>query len=219
MDLLEGLRGRKSIRGFLNKKVPREIIEEILIDSQWAPSASNQQPWKFHVLSGEPLIKLCSSILAAHEKEKKSYDPSKSGTIPKELVDRTRALFKSLRPFIGNLEDEEQRGFIEKGSFRFYGAPVVVFISINKNLPENRLMDIGMAAENLMLSAYGRGLGTCAIALALLYDDIINRGIGIRDDYKTVICIALGYPDRDFSVNGFRSSREEIEKVATWDGF
>ena len=218
MDLLDGLIDRKTIRGFLKKEVPREVIKKILTDAHWAPSSSNQQPWNFHVITGKPLSNLCSKILDAHNKKNLSYDPSKGKTIPKGYVNRTRKLFIGLRPFISNL-GEENRTFIESGSFRFYDAPVVIFITMYKNLPGGRLMDIGMAAENLMLSAHARGLGTCAIALTLLYSDVINSELNIQQDFETVLSISLGYPDSDFPVNDFRSSRDDIEKFVTWNGF
>jgi nitroreductase len=218
MDLLEGLRNRKTIRGFLQKKVPRSVIEEVLSDAHWAPSASNQQPWHFHVVTGKALSNLCSNILNAHNEKKMSYDPSKGKTIPKEYVDRTKKLFKELWPLINSLGDEKYT-FIENGSLKFYEAPVVIFIIMYKDMPKSRLMDIGMAVENLMLSAHGRGLGTCAIALTLLYADVLNAALAIKPEFEIVLSVALGYLDDDFPINRFRSSREDIKEFITWTGF
>ncbi len=218
MELCDGLRSRRTIRKFLDKKVSRETVLEILTDAHWAPSASNQQPWNFYVVTGEPLTRLCSAIQTAHKEKKKAYDPSKGKTIPARYVARTKKFFKDLRPAINSLGDEN-RTFIESGSFRFYDAPVVIIVAMHKNMPQSRLMDIGMAAENLMLSAHARGLGSCAIALTLLYADVIHTALGISDDLDTVLCIALGYTDSDFPLNTFRSSRENIEELIMWVGF
>ncbi len=219
MDLHDALRGRKTIRGFLAQPVPQSVIREILIDAHWAPSSSNQQPWHFHVVTGAALQALCGKIEEARRLKQTSYDPSKGKTIPPEYVDRTKKLFKQLRPFISSL-DGDNKSFIESGSFRFYGAPVVVFITMHASLPKSRYMDIGMAAQNLMLSAHGRGLGTCAIALTLYYGDAINACLGIDpDQHETLLSLALGYPDNEFPVNRFRSSREDIDPFITWAGF
>lgn len=209
---------RKTIRGFLDKEVPKKTILEVLTDAHWAPSSSNQQPWHFHVVRGSNLKNLCSAIRSAHQARKKSYDPSRGKTVPAVLVERTRTLFKEMRPFLNRL-GEENRSFIESGSFRFYDAPVVIFITLHTALPGSRLMDIGMAAENLMLSAHDKGLGTCAIALTLLYADVINRELKVPDSTETVLSVALGYPDTTCSINEFRSSREDISKVVSWHGF
>ncbi|RIK16430.1 MAG: nitroreductase family protein, partial [Chloroflexi bacterium] len=41
MDIFEAIQTRRSIRRYLDKPVPREIIEEILDAARWAPSAHN----------------------------------------------------------------------------------------------------------------------------------------------------------------------------------
>jgi nitroreductase len=219
MDIQEALRGRKTIRGFLAQAVPQQLIREILIDAHWAPSSSNQQPWHFHVVTGPSLEALCENIQEARRLKQTSYDPSKGKTIPPEYVDRTKKLFKQILPFISSL-DGDNKSFIESGSFRFYGAPVAIFITMHASLPKSRYMDIGMAAQNLMLSAHGRGLGTCAIALTLYYGEAINASLGIdAETNQTLLCLALGYPDDACPVNRFRSSREDIDPFITWAGF
>jgi len=47
--------GRRSIRGYLDKPVPRALIEEVLALAMRSPSSMNTQPWHFHVITGEPL--------------------------------------------------------------------------------------------------------------------------------------------------------------------
>jgi len=218
MDLHDALRGRKTIRGYLKQPVPQSVIREILIDAHWAPSSSNQQPWHFHVLTARPLDDLCRKIGEARHQQLKAYDPSKGSTIPSRYVDRTKRLFKELRPVLSALGDGH-RTFIESGSYRFYDAPAVIFLSMSRHLPKSRLMDIGMAVQNLMLSAHARGLGTCAIALTLLYAEVIDAALAIDRDHEVVLSIALGYPDDHFPVNSFRSSRDDVSGFIVWQGF
>src|SRR4030042_164597 len=47
----EAIRQRRSIRKFLDKPVPREMIDEILEAARLAPSGSNRQPWRFLVVT------------------------------------------------------------------------------------------------------------------------------------------------------------------------
>ncbi len=215
MDTLTALRERKTVRGFLDKDIPKPLIQEILLDAHWAPSASNQQPWHFHVVTGNTLCTLNENIKAARKKKQKTYDPSKGKTIPPEYVERTKTLFRELRPLISSLGDEN-RSFIESGSYRFYDAPAVLLLSMHQDLPSNRLLDIGMAAQNCMLSAHARGLGTCAIALTLLYAEIIQETLAIEKDLTPVLSIALGYPDPEFPINNYRSPRDNLEKFVSW---
>jgi nitroreductase len=218
LELIEGLRTRKSIRAFLKKSVSQELVAQILSEAHAAPSSSNQQPWDFCVVSGIPLENLRSKLLDAHERSTTAYDPSRGKTIPARYVERTKTLFRELRPFLKYL-GEENRPFIETGSLRFYDAPVAIVLTMHTSLPRNRLMDVGMAAENLMLAAHGRGLGTCAIGLALLYEDLIRAELQIPEDFDMALIIALGYPDMDSPLNKFCSPRDTLEKVTRWIGF
>ena len=47
MNILEAILTRRSIRTFIEKPVPESLIQEILKAAMQAPSAGNQQPWHF----------------------------------------------------------------------------------------------------------------------------------------------------------------------------
>ena len=55
MELEQAMRERRSIRGFLDKPVKRDTIEEVIALANRAPSSMNTQPWHLHVLTGAPL--------------------------------------------------------------------------------------------------------------------------------------------------------------------
>ena len=94
MELLEGIRTRKTFRGFTDKKVSKEIIQEILLDGHMAPSASNMQPWNFHVLTGTPLSELCDNIEDFHKNKKVPYNLAKDRKLPEKHMQRRKKLFK-----------------------------------------------------------------------------------------------------------------------------
>ena len=50
MEFLEIIKGRRSIRKYLPREIEKEKITTILEAAQWAPSASNKQPWHFIVV-------------------------------------------------------------------------------------------------------------------------------------------------------------------------
>ena len=51
MDIIEGLKTRRSVRRFdVSKKIPHADIEKILEAASYAPSAHNFQPWHFVVI-------------------------------------------------------------------------------------------------------------------------------------------------------------------------
>ncbi len=56
MDLYEGLLTRRSIRKYTDKKIPHEVLEEIIKAAQYAPSAHNKQPWEFLVIEDKEIL-------------------------------------------------------------------------------------------------------------------------------------------------------------------
>lgn len=57
MDLWEAIRGRRSVRAFLDRPVTRETIEHILEAAIWAPSGGNAQTWSFVVATSPTEIR------------------------------------------------------------------------------------------------------------------------------------------------------------------
>jgi len=53
MDLDEAIRGRRSVRSYIDKSVSEELIREVIEAGTLAPSAKNGQQWRFTVLTGE----------------------------------------------------------------------------------------------------------------------------------------------------------------------
>ncbi len=62
MNVLEAIKGRRSIRKFSDKKIPKEIILKILDVGRYAPSAGNLQDWKFFVVRSKERIKDIAKI-------------------------------------------------------------------------------------------------------------------------------------------------------------
>lgn len=50
MNLLDLIKSRRSIRKYTNETVPDNIINEIMESGRWAPSGTNNQPWRFVVI-------------------------------------------------------------------------------------------------------------------------------------------------------------------------
>jgi nitroreductase len=57
------IKRRRSVRKYLQKEVPWEVIERVLESTKYAPSAGNYQPWEFVVVRNEgtrkALIQCC----------------------------------------------------------------------------------------------------------------------------------------------------------------
>jgi nitroreductase len=56
MELMEAIHTRRSIRKFEQRPVPDELVKEILAAAMSAPSAGNQQPWHFVVITDRDIL-------------------------------------------------------------------------------------------------------------------------------------------------------------------
>lgn len=50
MDVLEAIRGRRSVRRYDSRYVSDELIAKVIEAAIWAPSSKNSQPWEFIVI-------------------------------------------------------------------------------------------------------------------------------------------------------------------------
>ena len=64
-DLDRSIRERRSVRGFLPRPVPRDVLEEVFGLAQHAPSNCNVQPWRVYIASGDAVEKLRAALLQA----------------------------------------------------------------------------------------------------------------------------------------------------------
>ncbi|MBI2556803.1 MAG: nitroreductase family protein [Planctomycetes bacterium] len=55
MEILEAIRGRRSVRNFQKKDIPQKIVEKLIDALIWAPSAGNLQARKFFFLQDTKL--------------------------------------------------------------------------------------------------------------------------------------------------------------------
>lgn len=56
MDALTAICSRRSIRLYTDKRVPREMVNELLRAAMCAPTAGNERPWHFVVLTDRALL-------------------------------------------------------------------------------------------------------------------------------------------------------------------
>jgi len=66
MDVLEAIRGRRSVRAFKSQNVSQELVEKLVDAARWAPSAGNIQPWGF-IIVRRPEIKRGLAEAALHQ--------------------------------------------------------------------------------------------------------------------------------------------------------
>ena len=63
--ILEAIKKRQSVRSYLDKEIPEELLRQVLEAGRLAPSAKNIQPWRFIVVKDnkikEQLVPACKN--------------------------------------------------------------------------------------------------------------------------------------------------------------
>lgn len=219
MELRKALLERKSIRGFKDTPIPKEIIEDIIKTGMRAVSANNTQPWEFAVVTGDVLKKIGEDNVEAFvgDAEPDCDDYEYGGVYRQRLVAIAKQLFAAMD--IAREDKEKRFRWMQRG-FRFFDAPAVIIMYMDKSLDETVCrFDMGCVAQYICLAAMEHGIGTCVEDQAIMYQKALREHLDIPENKRFVTGIALGYPDPDFPANRIASEREEMENITKWYGF
>lgn len=210
----DAIESRRSIRGFLPTPIPRATIERLLALAARAPSGSNIQPWSTHVLTGPALQRLKTALTAAHdahEPEARDYEYYPT-TWRSPYIERRRKIGWQLFALAGVARGDHAASHRQRGrNYEFFGAPVGLIFTIDRDLETGSWLDYGLFLQTLMIAARARGLDTCPQAAIANYPGIVRRHLGLGDD-KIVVCgMALGHADPNEPTNGLVAEREPVE--------
>jgi len=208
---------RRSIRAFLPDPVKDETVREILTLAACAPSGTNTQPWNVYVVRGAVRERLCDEIVEAFLASK---DYSEEYTYAPHRWDepyqaRRRATGWGLYGALGILKGEKDKMKAQHArNFRFFDAPVGMFITIDRGLELGSWLDIGLFLQTLMLAARGSGLDTCSQQAFAQYHEIIQNRLSIPKNEMVVCGVALGRADMSAPENHFTPNREPVGAFA-----
>ena len=213
MQVEEALKKRKSTRAFLDKPVEDETVTRILEVARYSASGANTQPWEVAVVRGKSRELLQEKLVEAFQQGVKSHPdiPPYPKVWNSPFRDRRIACGAQLYDALNIQRDEKQRRLAQwVSNYRSFGAPVVLFLMIKKELETGSYIDMGMFLQSIMLKACEEGLATCPQAALAEYPDIVREELGYDDSYHVVCGMALGYEDPDAPINSYRTTREPV---------
>jgi nitroreductase len=215
--------GRRSIRGYLDKPVPRALIEEVLTLAMRSPSSMNTQPYHFHVITGEPLDRIrkgnTERILAGEpdSREFRRGEPF-AGVHRERQVGCAIQLFEAMG--IGRDDKEKRQDWVLRG-FRQFDAPVCVIITYDRELDgsDDTPFDCGAVTTALVNSAWSKGLGCVINSQGIMQSPVVREHAGIPETQVIMKAVALGWPDPDFPANPVKITRRSVDEAARFVGF
>lgn len=205
MDIFEAIDNRKTIRKFDSYKPTIEEAKRIIESARLAPSAINAQNWKFiAVFNDEIKNKMANCVLDGYDKIQSKIDSETSSTIERY---KGHSTFFTHAPLVIVCVEKfapsfmsgvlEQAGFDEK--------------EIKLMRPDSYLLSMGGAIENMLLSAYAMGLGSCWMVAPVLGENGMRKVLNLKEDEKIVSILAIGKPAPDATDK--RSPKKSLDEI------
>ena len=200
-----------------------ELIKEILDVAKQAPSGGNLQPWHIHAITGKKLDQIVldieSKIADMPMGEKTEYD-----VYPPNLWEPYRSrrfkcgedLYKSINIPRG---DKSARLNQLAKNFRFFGAPVGLFIYIDRKMGPPQWSDVGMFLQTVMLTAREKGLHSCAQEAWAMWHSTVNKHLVVDNNFMLFCGMGIGYADENHPINSWRTDRVAVDDFTTFYGF
>ncbi|MFN3233599.1 MAG: nitroreductase [Alphaproteobacteria bacterium] len=215
--------GRRSIRGYKQIPVAKELIREVIELAMRAPSSLNTQPWNFYVVSGEPLDKIrkgnTENILAGvPESREFRMHGGYEGEHRERQIEIAKQLFAAMG--IERHDKEGRQDWVLRG-FRQFDAPVSIVVTYDRSIHGGDIgpFDCGAVTNALVNAAWSRGLGCVVNSQGIMQSPVVREHAGIPDDQVIMICVAMGYPDESFPANAVVSRRKPVDEAAVFVGF
>ncbi|MEM2647957.1 MAG: nitroreductase family protein [Candidatus Bathyarchaeia archaeon] len=174
------IKGRRSIRSFLSKSVPHDLILRLIDAARWAPSAHNAQPWRFIVIIDPEVKRKLAEAMASDWLR----DLRKDGVPP-----------------------EDSKRLVKESIKRFSETPVLIVAAMTmrdmQRYPDKRrqrfehlmaTQSLAAAIQNILLTAHAEGLGACWFCAPLFCQKTVRRILRMPSDVEPQALITVGYP-------------------------
>ncbi|AOY90442.1 nitroreductase [Cupriavidus sp. USMAA2-4] len=223
MKFDEVIQQRRSIRGYLDKPVPKELVREILALAMRAPTSYNTQPWNFYVVAGNALDRIRQgnverNLAGVPDSREFRIGPAYDSTHRERQIGVAKQLFAAMG--IARDDQEGRREWVLRG-FRQFDAPVSIIVTYDRSIHGSDVapFDCGGVVNAIVNVAWSRGLGCVINSQGIMQSPVVRAEAAIPDDQVIQTCIAMGWPDETFPANAVVSHRKSVEEAATFIGF
>jgi F420 biosynthesis protein FbiB-like protein len=184
VELLAALRSRRSIRRFVERPVPRALLDELLSLACLAPAPHHSRPWRFVVVGARAREPLAEAMGARWRRDLETDGVPEARIAT--LLARSRAQIRDAPALLlACLASEGLRTWPDEDRRRAEWLMAV--------------QSLGAALQNLMLAAHDRGLGSLWISAPLFCPEAVREALELPQEYVAQALIALGYPHPEAS--------------------
>jgi coenzyme F420-0:L-glutamate ligase/coenzyme F420-1:gamma-L-glutamate ligase len=177
VDALEAITGRRSVRRFAARAVPRELLAQLIAAALAAPAPHHSRPWRFVEVSAESRPRLIEAMADAWRADL----PPDAADAPldrsrRQLSEAPLLLLACLDLTDARASSDERRRAAERDMF---------------------VQSLGAALQNLLLAAHALGLGGFLKGAPLFCAGAVRGALELPNGWQPAFLILLGYPDPD----------------------
>lgn len=179
MDAYKAILNRRSIRNFQQRKIDIKLLKRMVNSARLAPSAANIQPLEYLIVTSKSL---CTEVYGQLKWAGyiNPYGNPKPGCEPVAYI----IILISKKKVSHAVVKRDEK------AIRFSFKP--------------DLRDVGAAAENIMVFAQSKGIGSCW--LGAIHRNGIRKGLAVPRHLEIDSVIALGYPKMKSKLAKFNGS-------------
>ena len=171
-QVLDAIRNRRTVRDFVDRPVPREVIEAMLESARWAPNHRHTEPWRVFVLQ---------------------KDGDKRRAVA-NLV--SRWTYENVK----NPTPERRAQSAEQVRQEVLEAPAFIYVYAipgpNEEVTRENYAAAACAVQNMMLTAYAHGVGAGWSTGKVCLPPELPALLGAGPAWQMVGALFIGYPAR-----------------------
>jgi coenzyme F420-0:L-glutamate ligase/coenzyme F420-1:gamma-L-glutamate ligase len=181
--ILDTIHGRRSVRRYLSKEVPDEILDRVLEAARWAPSPHGRQPWRFAVIRREETRESLADAMGAEWRANLEMDGQGAEVVERRLEVSRRRLLDAPVLVLLCLYLEDLDVYPDAGRQR---GEITMAVQ-----------SLGAAAQNALLAAYDSGLDAGWMCAPLFCPGRVVEALGLDTNLVPHALLTLGFAEGD----------------------
>ena len=196
-SFFEKMQERRSVRTFSKKKIPKKVIENIILTAGTSPSGANKQPWTFCIISNEELK--CKIRRLAEKEEFENYH----GRMSENWI-------QDLEPMATNHIKE----FLEIAPYLIVIFKKVYDLDEKKKKHLNYYVNesVGIASGFLLTAIHQAGL--VALTHTPSPMNFLQKALNRPANERAFLLLPVGYPEENCKVPDIK--RKSLNEIISW---
>ncbi|MEA2597473.1 MAG: hypothetical protein QOF01_3942 [Thermomicrobiales bacterium] len=182
-DLAGIVQGRRSVRAFATRPVPRELTRQAIAAAGWAPSPHGRQPWRFAVVERQERKVALADAMAATWEDQLNLDGQEAAIVQLRLAKSRERLLTAPVLVVPCL----------------YLADLDVYPDPGRQAAETTMaiQSLGAAIQNLLLATYAAGLDGGWMCAPLFCPEVVRDTLALDAALIPHALIPIGYAAKD----------------------